>query len=176
VKANKLPTQDRLKEVLSYDPMTGDFEWIKTLTNAHPAGSRAGCKSAKGYVHIAVDDVRYPASRLAWLYMTGNDPGELEVDHDNRIRSDNRFSNLKLATRKQNNENTNMQKNNTSGYRGVSFTKGRWEAYIYHHRKKIRVGWFRNLVDAALARDAIEKRLFTGILAADSGEARHDKA
>ena len=55
-------TQDRLKELLHYDPVTGIFTRNKNL---------AGFKNDRGYIIIKVDGYPYKAHRLAHLYMTG---------------------------------------------------------------------------------------------------------
>jgi hypothetical protein len=161
--AKPLPSLQRLRDVLAYDAATGVFTWIAPASNAVTAGDTAGGVNAKGYVHISIDGDRFKASRLAWLYMTGEDPGEMEVDHENRVRDDNRFANLRLATRKQNNENINPPRCNTSGARGVSFyvRQQKWEAYIYSNKRRRHIGYFKDKADAIRARAEAESKHFT---------------
>ena len=64
-------TYARLREVLHYDPATGAFTWLKTLSKRRKAGLSAGSLSSAGYILICIDDVRTRAHRLAWLYVTG---------------------------------------------------------------------------------------------------------
>ena len=65
-------------------------------------------------------------------------------DHINRNGLDNRRENLRICTNSQNSYNTKIQKNNTSGFRGVCWNKRkkRWYAYIKHHGKQIYLGLF----------------------------------
>ena len=103
-------TQERLKELLDYNPETGDFTWRKT-TGGRLGGTVAGAiaKNA-GYTQIRVDRRKYFAHRLAFLWMTGEWPEDM-VDHINRNRADNRWCNLREANRSLNNLN-----NGAKGY------------------------------------------------------------
>lgn len=158
-----LPDVDRVREVLEYSPETGAFTWRVTLSNAAVAGRRAGSINTKGYVSIRIDGKQYKAHRLAWLCYYGVDPCEIEIDHKDMDKSNTAIGNLRLATRKQNNENIGVPKNSTSGVRGVSFQKNEkhWTAYIYHNRKRIYLGCFKDMQPAIDARIAAETRLFT---------------
>lgn len=84
----------------------------------------------------------------------GIDLSREEVDHINGNGLDNRRSNLRGATRRQNCCNRGTQVNNTSGHKGVSWHKGKgkWQAYITVNRKRIYVGCFDSLNEAAAAR------------------------
>jgi hypothetical protein len=114
--------QDRLKAVLDYNPKTGvwtrlvDGRWSKVVQR------NAGYLSKQGYVIVLFNGKNRKASRLAWLYMTGSWP-KRDLDHVNGNRSDDRWSNLRLATRVQNIANGRIRKDNTSGFKGVSFRK-----------------------------------------------------
>lgn len=162
--AHPLPSAERIRSVFYYDQDTGVFTWKQTTSNAAQAGKRAGGQNSKGYTLIRLDGGSFKAGRLAWLFVTGEDPGELEIDHKNRMRSDDRFDNLRLASRKINCENIGIPKHNTSGIKGVSrhSRSGRWEAYIYHHKRRIQLGTFSAMAEAIEARKAAELKLFTG--------------
>lgn len=77
----------------------------------------------------------------------------VEIDHINRDKLDNRKSNLRICTRGQNQVNKPIQKNNTSGYKGVSWNKrlGRWVAYISENGKAKQLGLFNTKEEAAMA-------------------------
>ena len=127
-------TRDRVVELLHYDPETGLFTW-KNCAGRYgriAAGTIAGSiGKIHGYVEIHFDDALHKAHRLAWLCMTGKLPPH-EMDHINRIRHDNRFCNLRLATLQDNLKNKTRYKNNTSGYPGVTWHKHirQWQARI----------------------------------------------
>lgn len=109
-------TQAYLKRALNYDPISGLFTRFKSVGNAK-AGSVAGSINSDGYPQIMVDGVRYKAHRLAFLYMTGSFPDQ--VDHINGIRNDNKWINLRAVTLSDNAKNKKTPKNNTSGMAGV---------------------------------------------------------
>jgi len=158
-----LPPIDLVRELLSYCPETGVFKWKVTLSNRAKAGEKAGAPNTKGYVSIKINGRQYKAHRLAWFYVHGEDPGDHEIDHKDLSKGNNCIGNLRLATRKQNNENMPTPKNNTSGIRGVSHQKqdNIWTAYIYHNKKRIHLGSFRSVESAALVRRKAEIQMFT---------------
>ena len=90
-----MPPLNELKALISYNPETGDFTWIKS-------GKPAGSINKKGYLLISLNKVRYYGHRLAWYIQTGEDPGDMEVDHKNHIKSDNSFNNLRPLTHQKN--------------------------------------------------------------------------
>ena len=114
-------TQSRLKKVLYYDANTGDFIRLVSTNNSVKVGDIAGSKDVScGYIKIAVDGKRYLAHRLAWLYEYGEFP-DTGLDHINRIRYDNRISNLRLADKVVNGRNCKLNCKNKTGISGVSF-------------------------------------------------------
>jgi hypothetical protein len=132
-------TQERLKEVLTYNPQTGFFTRNKT-------GKPTGYAHKKlGYYQIGIDSKLYYAHRLAWLYMYGEMPNK-DIDHINNNGFDNSINNLRTATRKENTRNSKFQKNNKSGYKGVFLDKrsGKWVAAIKVDGKPIHLGLFIN--------------------------------
>lgn len=154
-------TQSRLQSVLHYDPKTGVFVWSAPRPKV-VVGARAGHQHHTGYRYIVVLGKSYPEHHLAWLYTTGRWPDEF-LDHKNRVRNDNRWANLRPASRKQNNENASVRSDNISGVRGVCWStqENKWRAYIYHHKKQIDLGFFASKAAAARARKAAEQRYFT---------------
>ena len=117
-------TQERLKELLHYDPETGIFTW-KTSRGGSKKGDIAGCINTPGYRTISVDRGRYNASRLAWLFVEGYFP-ENDIDH----------------------------KDNKSGITGVSWNKEKqkWRVRVAILGKEIFLGHFTKKIDAAMAR------------------------
>ena len=124
--------QIRVRELFDYNHETGEL--IRRVPKANQqAGSVAGSVNAKGHVNIQVDGVLYAAHRLVFLYHHGWLPQE--IDHKNRVKTDNRIENLRPATSSQNKGNIQLLRNNTSGYRGVSLNarSGKWHAQIKIH-------------------------------------------
>jgi hypothetical protein len=125
-------TTERLREVLAYNPETGILTWIKKTSPSVriQIGNVAGSPNVRGYPQISIDGVLYGAHRLAFLFMLGRWPVD-QVDHINLIRDDNRWRNLREATRAENRRNIRTLRNNTSGFKGVSKqTHGGWQARI----------------------------------------------
>jgi len=131
-------TQEILKSLLQYDPISGLFTNKTTRSYKALAGKESGyiC-SNHGYVIIKIKNKAYKAHRLAFLYMTGNFPLEF-VDHINGIRSDNRWINLREATNQQNIRNTRVRKNTKSGFKGVlwDYRWKKWVAYCQANGKR----------------------------------------
>lgn len=152
--------QERLKQLLHYDPETGIFRWLVRRGPKFP-GDVAGSENDKGYIQIGLDGKTYRAHRLAWLYMTGEWPKD-EIDHRNRVPNHNWFDNLREAGGNQNQANVDKQKNNTSGYKGVQLYKrtGKWQAYIIVNRKQKHLGYFSKVEDAARKYDKAATEAF----------------
>jgi len=146
-----LLTRERLMEALSFDPETGRFTWIER-GRARKLGSLAGGLSQQGYRIIGIDGQIYHAHRLVWLWIYGEWP-PLDIDHKDRDRDNNRPSNLRLATRAENQWNTDCPKDNTSGHKGVYLKNGKWMALIQKNRKRQYLGFFDRFEDACSAYD-----------------------
>lgn len=158
-------TQERLKELVSYDPDTGVFTWLPRFRLRHLAkDGRAGCVNKRtGYRYLSVEGVHYKASRLAWLYVYGQWPTHA-VDHINRDRADDRLVNLREATIAENNQNRGEHKNNTSGWRGVFKDKNnptKWRAQITVNGKRRHLGCFDTPEEASQAYLAARMDAFT---------------
>ena len=108
----------------------------------------------------------YAICRETGLFMhkliMGDNNNEYTIDHINRIRHDNRKSNLRYATIQENARNKSIQHNNTSGVPGVSWRKDRnkWRAYITITGKQITLGLFEDKNDAINARKKAEEKYF----------------
>lgn len=154
-------TTERLKHLLEYDPDTGIFRWIKSNSNRACAGSIAGPKPHKsGYCYIHIDGKSYASHRLVFLYMIGRFP-IYDVDHKNRDRSDNRWINLREATRQQNMRNRIGKPNSKSSIKAVhQLPGGTWQARIVINRKTINLGCFECVEMAKIAYAEAAKRYF----------------
>lgn len=154
-------TIERLKQVLYYDPESGIWTRL-SCSSERWIGRHAGNENqVNGYRQIRIDGKLYRSNRLAWFYMTGKWPVYI-VDHANRNRSDDRWINLRLATRSENGINTNISKNNKSGHTGVSWKKScnKWVVQIGINRKAKHIGLYDSLDEAILAYQKTAKDLF----------------
>jgi len=134
-------TQEYLRSIFHYDPETGVFTRLKSHRKDR-VGKASGTINNHGYVQISVDNVRYLAHHLAWIYMTGEHPDQ--IDHINVNSADNAWLNLRKATTSQNIRNQGVRKNNTSGYKGVTYNKNakKWLAQIKINRQPKYLGLF----------------------------------
>ena len=146
MKALPLPSQERLKELFDYNPKNGVFTYkVKTAIGVK-VGTEAGCK--RKYRLINVDRIKYRAHRLAWMYMTGEDPGDYQIDHYDKNPLNNKFISLRKATNSQNTRNKDKLINNTSGYKGVTKRRGGYLSKIKHEGRSIYLGDFKTAEEA----------------------------
>lgn len=135
-------SQARLHELLEYNEATGLFTRLVGRSGPRArAGDIAGCDNGQGYIRIYVDGRAYKGHRLAWFYVHGEWPKE--IDHINGDKSDNSLVNLRPVTRSQNRMNCSAYKRNKSGYRGVNFdlASSKWKAQIQKQGKKFSLGY-----------------------------------
>jgi hypothetical protein len=155
--------QEYLKTILDYNPESGKFIWIRRNNSKTINSIYAGClRKDTGYVTIQIDRKQYFAHSLAWLYMTGSFIEEgYEIDHKDRNKSNNSWSNLRKATKGQNQANS-YRKLATSKYRGVRYhpKRKRFYAETYVNNKYLYIGSFLCEEEAALAYNEKAKTLF----------------
>lgn len=146
-------TAEDVRLRLNYDPATGIFTWkMRTFVkkgsgkwNDIYAGKEAGSVFKNGYKVIGFGRGanKHYAHRLAWLYMTGEWP-KYQIDHIDVDKLNNKWSNLREAALGDNWGNQKIRRNNTSGYKGVSFAhrEGKFVASITIDRRHINLGYF----------------------------------
>ena len=145
-------TQKRLKELFFYDFNCGDFIRLIKTTNSVEVGDVAGTINFYGYYQININGKIYKNHRLAWLYVYGEFPFK-DLDHINRIKTDNRIKNLRLATHSQNLQNVGLRSDNKSGYKGVSWCKRKkkWCVRMNFDNKYQHLGYFDDVHEAGKA-------------------------
>lgn len=157
-------SQDKLKSIFGYDPLTGVVTWKEKRSNI-AKGSVAGCLHGSGYKIITIDSATFKLHRVIWVLVFGHIPSGFYIDHINGNKIDNRLENLRLATNSQNQQNRPAPKNNSSGYRGVTWHKAvnKWMARICHKGQRKTIGFFDTPEDAYKAYKEEAKKLFTHI-------------
>jgi len=153
-------TQQKLKDLVHYNQATGVFTWRVAANGRVPAGSLVGTYTHPlGYVRASIKGRSYALHRLAVLYVEGYLP-EDTVDHINRDKQDNRYSNLRVVSQQCQNRNSGVAKNNKSGVRGVRlYSDGKWVAKIGVDKRHHHLGYFDTVLEAACARFAAEQCL-----------------
>lgn len=154
-------TQQRLREVLHYDPSTGKLTWLNPPSFRVKKGDVAGYKhktlDGKSYIQTSIDNVKYYAHRLVWFYVTGQFP-QGQIDHINGNGTDNRWCNLRVVSHLDNSKNQKLRSNNSSGVTGVYWSKERkkWCASITVRGKTIPLGRYDKIIDAIDSRKKAE--------------------
>ena len=139
---------ERLRERVLYDPDTGVMTWRKSYF-ASRIGKPLGYTSpTTGYRATHMDGRLWPMHRLIWLYVHGRWPAD-QIDHINGQRADNRLCNLREATHAQNCANIGFWRGRP--IKGVTFTRGRWQAQIRVGGKNIYLGLFDTEEEASAA-------------------------
>jgi hypothetical protein len=150
-------TQTRVRELFDYRE---DGVLIsKVGVHKRAAGTVVGCDS-NGYKLVGIDYKLYKLHRLIFLWHHGYFPGE--VDHIDGNPRNNRIENLRAATSQGNKANRGRNKNNSSGYKGVTWDKRRekWVAQIMVNRKHIHLGQFDSAESAHRAYVAAAEKYF----------------
>ena len=146
------PSIERLRAILSYDPETG-------IVSRASGPLRVTPDPETGYLQTTVDGCRLRVHIICWALQTGAWP-EHGIDHRELPRSDNRWSNLRQADHAENGQNRGKNKNNQSGYKGISLHKhsGLWKISIMVRGKTIYLGYRKTKEEAAeVYRRAAEK-------------------
>lgn len=143
-------TQEILRRLVHYDPLTGLFTRLIRTSNRIRTGESTAGSPRGAYLVLCIGGRQYPVHRLAWLYMTGEWPPK--IDHEDLDGINNKWANLRLATESQNKANVARSATNTSGFKGVSFHKAtnKWCARIKVEQRPIWLG-LHDTVEAAHA-------------------------
>lgn len=153
-----LITRQELSEMLAYDAESGTFSW-KVCSRGRKAGDSAGRINSNGYLEVWLLGKRYLLHRLAHLLMTGGHP-EMEIDHIDGNRQNNKWANLRHVTPGENARNQKLSKANKSGCPGVRLdpVTAKWEASIAVNGKNIVIGRYLMKFEARQARKAAEAK------------------
>lgn len=150
-------TQDQVRKLFNYNPETGELiRRVQTASRAK-VGDVVGCANTKGYLMVRVNGKLRLNHKVAFLHFHGYLPKY--IDHINGVKNDNRIKNLRSCTLSQNNRNATKRKDNTSGFKNVSWNKrvNKYRVQIKVNRKNKYIGHFTDINEANQA--AIAARL-----------------
>jgi hypothetical protein len=152
---NSTLTQDQAKDLFEY--RNGDLYW-KISKGQAKIGSKVGCFDKEGYRVTIINYKNYKVHRLIFMMHYGFFPQQ--VDHINGNKSDNHIENLREATHSFNECNKAIQKNNTSGAKGVSWKKDikKWVVRVGINKKQYRLGCFEDLELASLVAEMAREK------------------
>lgn len=165
-----------LRELLKYDPHSGNLYWKarseKWFASSGRGGARGACarwnarfadkpalarKEKGGCLSGCIFTRFYKSHRVIWAIMTGAWPSQ-EIDHIDRNPANNRWSNLRHVSHAENMKNRSVQRNNKSGVSGVRLVReGRWEAYIKSGGQKVHLGYCSSKDQAVRLRRSAER-------------------
>ncbi len=162
-------TKEYVRDCFDYDSKTGKLTWrfrprehFRTnkgfkIFNSSFSGKEAVYLSKDGYLNVELNGIAYRLHILIWVWMTGELPNI--IDHENGIRNDNRWINLKSIDRKMNAKNAKKRIDNTSGVTGVSWLDrlNKWQVSINQNRKSVYLGVYTDLEEAIAVRKKAEK-------------------
>jgi hypothetical protein len=176
-KSKTLPAVEFLLACFDYDPGNGELRWrirprdhfsdqrICDSWNTNYASTVAGTVTMpSGYLTVGIRKVtgraieRYFVHRIIWKMVTGEDPAQT-IDHADGDQTNNRWPNLRSATASQQQWNQPRNAANTSGYKGVYRSRGRWRAMIRTGGPRRSLGTYSSPQEAAAAYEAAARRL-----------------
>jgi hypothetical protein len=163
--ANIILTVERLKELMKYDPDTGEFTRLVQAGPKALAGSIAGSMYNNGYRVICICGKDYGVHRLAWFYTYGVWPKH-NIDHINGARDDNRIINLRDVTQSVNMQNLKTIHADKVSCKliGATWDKmwGNWKAQLTLNKKTIYIGRYKTAEEAHAAYLKAKRKLHQG--------------
>ncbi len=160
-------SQKEVRLLLDYCPETGKLIWrtrlgddLQTISfNERFAGKEAGALTPQGYRSLKIHNQGYRAHRIIWVWMTGDWPPD-SVDHVDRDKSNNKWSNLRLATKSDNGANIGCRRHNKLGIKGVRLKpSGNYQAQIKKNGKCHHLGHFSTAEQAHQAYLAAARKM-----------------
>lgn len=144
-----------IRSLFKYDPASGILFWDVKRPKV-VLGAEAGSTSSTGYKRVTVDGRSYKVHRIIWAIQTGEWPSS-DIDHIDGVRDNNKWSNLRLASKSQNGMNRKRTNSNTSGVKGVYWHSraSKWAAQVKLNRKVYYIGLFDSI---DVAKEHVEKK------------------
>lgn len=140
-------SQQELLELFEY--RDGDLYRLKRVSQNTQIGDKVGHPDSRGYLKVSIKNKPYLVHRIIFMMVYGYVPDV--IDHIDGNQANNKIENLREATQQQNCYNSAIHGKNTSGFRGVAWSKtwGKWQAYINVNKKRKFLGYFEDLELAA---------------------------
>lgn len=153
-------SHNELLDMLNYDEKTGEFWWKVALSNRVRLDIPAGCLSKSlGYKVYRIHSNLYYGHVLAWFYVHRTWPVNT-IDHIDGVKNNNRICNLREATKAEQTRNRKANKNNSTGYKGVSLCDGKYKSQIKTRGRSYFLGLFDNPIDANEAYRVAAEKMF----------------
>lgn len=148
-----------IRNYIKYDPLAGDFVWLKDTAKHKLTGKKAGFE-ANGYLYVGIFGQRVLGHLLAWMLTTGEIPLNF-IDHKNGNPLDNRWSNLRAATRSENNRNSKVRRHSSLGVKGVQTGRSeKFTAKIQFDGRQVHLGTFETMEEASKAYEAAANKSY----------------
>ena len=150
-------TQELVRSLFKYEESTGELRWRVRRQGVYK-GKPCRSLDRDGYRRVKINGKSYRVHRVIWLYVYGYLP-ENQIDHIDKIKINNRVSNLREASAFCSSQNRDNFKNNTSGVKGVSWSKSekKWKVTIMLNNVSKHGGYYKNLEEAVAIRLALEQ-------------------
>ena len=147
-----LPSVADLWELFSYNPLTGALFWRVRRSSQTRMDVPAGGIDSRGYRSVHLNGFQIRSHRLVWAWVTGTDPDQVQIDHKDQNKVNNRIWNLRLCTDTQN-------RANILGMKGWCRANGRYKARLIHNGKAMYLGTYDTPEEAHAAYLSARKRL-----------------
>ena len=161
-KRERIESKGYLDARFSYSEDTGDLVWL-VLFPGRKAGTKTSLKTQPGkcFIKVSLEKLDFKAHRLIWVMKTGERPdSDVVIDHIDGDPTNNRWTNLRVCSPKQNARNSKRPSSNTIGYKGVSRSLSKFRAYITVDRRQIHLGSFSDPREAHDAYVEAAKKYF----------------
>jgi len=157
-RTDSLPPIETIREAFSYDAETGILRWAERRNHRTRRGAAVGSRTPKGHLRVVIDGQPILVHRVIWAHVYGTWP-ENQIDHINGNPSDNRLSNLRPATNRQNQCNAKTRVDNTTGRVGVYWAAnvGKWRPMIRLNGKNVCLGLYETFPEAVAVREQAER-------------------
>lgn len=142
--------QALLKENFHFCENEGVFYWKNPKVGFLKDWQPAGALDSFGYIEIQCLSLRTRAHRACWVWVHGEWPDGI-IDHINRVKTDNKISNLRVVSRRQNAQNSSVRKTSAIKLKGVCLDKRDGSFYSLIRKedgKRKYLGRFNSAIDA----------------------------